>query len=236
MKAIILASGEGKRLRPLTKKLPKPLIKLNGTTILERIIQSLVENNITDIIITTGHLEEKIKEFVKEKYPGLKIAYVKNPVYDKTNYIYSLWLAKESAKDDDIILLHGDLIYDSQLMKKIVKAEKSSVLIREGKEVPEKDFKGRIKDGLIKEIGVKVFGEDARFCAPLYKILKPDFEKWLEKIEEFIKINRVNCYAEDAFNEISNQIQLHPLYYDKEFCMEIDTLEDLERAKDILKK
>jgi len=235
MKAIILASGIGKRLLPLTEKVPKPLIEINGITLLERMIQSLIENKVTDIIITTGSLEEKIKGFVKNKYPDLKVTYVKNPIFEETNYIYSLWLTKDIVKDDDVILLHGDLIYDPKLMEKIVKTDKSSALIKEEKEVPEKDFKARINHGLIKEIGVNVFGEDARFCLPLYKILKPDFKKWLEKMGQFVKEGRVGNYAEDALNTITDEINLHPVYYDNEFAMEIDNFEDLEKAKSFLK-
>jgi len=235
MKAIILASGIGIRLTPLTEELPKTLIEINGVALLDRIIKSLTENNVFEIIITTGYLEEKIKEFVKNKYPDLKVTYVKNPIFDKTNYIYSLWLTKDFIKDDDVILLHGDLIYDFQLMKKIVRADKTSVLVKQGREVPEKDFKARIKNGLITKIGVDIFGKDARFCVPLYKILKTDFEKWIKKIGDFVKEGKNNCYAENAFNEISDQIQLHPLYYNKESAMEIDDFEDLEKAKRIFK-
>lgn len=235
MKAIILASGAGKRLLPLTEKLPKSLIKINGIVLLERIIQSLLDNGIKDIIITTGFLGEKIKEFIKEKYPRLEITFSNNPIFDKTNYIYSLWLVKDMAKDEDVILLHGDLIYEPKLMERIIKADKSSALIRNSQEVPKKDFKARIENGLIKEIGVNVFGESAKFCLPLYKILKPDFKKWTNKIEEFIKEGRINEYAEDAFNEINGQIELYPIYYNKESAMEIDNLEDLEKAKSIFK-
>lgn len=235
MKAIILASGIGERLMPLTKETPKPLIKLGEFTILERIIQSLIENNVTDIIITTGHLEKKIREFVKERYPDLKITYVKNPIYDKTNYIYSLWLTKDIAKDDDIILLHGDMFFEPRLMKRVVDSEKSCALIKNSPAVPEKDFKARISGGLIKEIGVNIFGQDARFCAPVYKLLKDDFKKWTNEIEEFINENNTNVYAEDALNKITDQLKFYPVYYNDEFCIEIDDFDDLENAKNYLK-
>lgn len=235
MKAIILASGIGKRLMPLTKELPKPLIRLNGIPILERTIQSLIENNINDIIITTGHLEKKIKNFINNKYSEIKITYVRNPIYDRTNYIYSLWLTKEVSKNNDIILLHGDLVYDFKLIKRIVNEDKSCVLVKKEGDLSLKDFKVRVKNRLITEIGVNVFGNNAYVCAPLYKFLKKDFEKLLEEMEKFIKDNKVNCYVEDAFNAISNKIKLHLVYYGNEFCMEIDNFDDLEKAKNILK-
>ena len=235
MKAIILASGIGKRLTPLIEELPKTLIEINGVALLDRMIKSLTENNVSEIIITTGYLEEKIKEFVKNKYPDLKATYVKNPIFDKTNYIYSLWLTKDIAKDDDIILLHGDMFFEPRLMKRVVDSEKSCALIKNSPQVPEKDFKARISGGLIKEIGVNVFGQDARFCAPIYKLLKDDFKTWINKIEEFINENNTNVYAEDALNKITDQLKFYPLYYNDEFAMEIDDFEDLEKAKKILK-
>ena len=235
MKAVILASGLGRRLMPLTKTIPKCLIELNGLTILEKIISSLIEYNIIDIIITTGHFSSKIKDFVKNKYEGrINVVYVENPIYDKTNYIYSLWLTKEFTENDDIVLLHGDLVYDPKLIERIVSADKSSVLIKKHGELPEKDFKARIKNGLISEIGVNVFGNDAKFCMPVYYFLKDDFKKLLAEIGEFTKNSKLNFYVEDAFNKISDQIKLHPVYYDKEFCMEVDDFNDLETARNFL--
>ena len=234
-KAIILASGIGKRLKPLTDDTPKPLIKVGELCILERIIDSLMENNVKDIIITTGHLEEKIKEFVRNKYSKVNPAFVRNPIYDKTNYIYSLWVAREAVKDSDIILIHGDMFFDPNLMKRVAESDKSCALIRKSQDVPEKDFKARIKNGLIKEIGVNVFGDDARFCAPVYKILENDFSAWMEKIEEFVKENNTNVYAENALNLITDKIKFYPLYYNNELCMEIDDFSDLEKAKNYLK-
>ena len=235
MKAIILASGLATRLRPLTEQIPKPLINLGKVTILERMIESLIENNISDIIITTGYFEQKIKDFIQERFPQLNITYVRNPIYDKTNYIYSLWLAKDLIGYDDIILLHADLIYEPKLMKYIINQNKTSALIKRDLPYPQKDFKARVKNGLITEIGVKIFGDDARFCAPLYKFLNSDFKRLLDEMEKFIKDNKVNCLTEDAFNVISDQIKLYPLYFDNEFCMEIDDFEDLQKAKAYLK-
>jgi len=236
MKAIILAAGIGKRLMPLTENMPKSLIEVNGVSILERLIRSLVENNVRDIVITTGPFEEKIKALVASKFPEISVAYVHNPLYDKTNYIYSLWLAKEAVKDQDVVLLHGDLVYEPKLIKNIIGQNLTCGLVKRELPYPEKDFKARIKNGLISEIGVNVFGEDARFFLPMYKIMKGDFTKWLDKMGEFIKEEKVNDYAENALNAIAGDIKVHPVYYDDEFAMEIDNFEDLEKAKKYLVK
>lgn len=233
MKAVILASGVGTRFSPVTHHQPKCLIKVNGRSILARILDSLIENGIKDILITTGHLEEKIKNFIKENYPKLKVTYVFNPKYKETNYIYSLWLAKDKLKNTDILLLHGDLIYDSVLLEKTIVFPQSSVLLNKIMELPIKDFKGRVKDGRVTEIGVNVFGKDAYFLMPLYKLFKKDLALWFLEIENFVKNGKVTCYAENAFNKVSDKMRIRPLFYTKESCMEIDNLEDLQKAEKI---
>jgi phosphonopyruvate decarboxylase len=235
VKAVILASGIAKRLRPLTKKIPKALVDLGKETILERIINSLKENGIKNLIITTGYLEESIKDYIAKKYPELDVVYVNNPLYEKTNYIYSLCLAKEAIGDDDIILLHADMVFEPELLKRIVSQEKSGALVKRELPYPEKDFKASIVNGLINKVGVKIEGEMLKFLAPIYKFKNADFKTLLAKMEQFIKEGKTNCYAEDAFNEISDKIELHPVYFDNEFCMEVDDFDDLEKARSYFK-
>ncbi len=234
MKAIIFNSGLGTRLRPLTNDTPKCLIDLGGFSILERMINSLKDNNVKDIVITTGYLEDKIKSFVKAKYPDLNVVFVNNPIYDKTNYIYSMWLAREALKDSDTTILHGDLVYDPKLLTKVLEQEESSALIKQAGALPEKDFKAEIQDNMISKIGVDIFGDNAKFCAPLYKFSADDLGLWFDKIGEFVKAENINCYAENAFNELPD-LKIKPVYYDNELCSEIDDHADLERVKALLK-
>ena len=235
MKAIILASGEGKRLRPLTDNLPKPLIKIGDKTILGHQLDNLIGCDITNIIITTGPFEDKIKEHVKEKYPDLNVAYMNNPKYETTNYIYSMWLTK-GLIDDDIILLHGDLVFDKKLLERLINEKcENCVLVNRKIKPPEKDFKAVIENNRVVKIGVEFYGENAFFSAPLYKFSKSDFLCWLDKIEEFIERGDTKSYAEDVFNKISDKIVLRPLYFDDEVCMEIDTEEDLEKANNLVR-
>jgi len=231
MKSLILNSGIGKRMQPFTNEYPKCLAKLNGKTILGHELENLLHYGIKEVIITTGPFEEKIKGFVKENFPEIMPIYVKNPKYDSTNYIYSMWLAKDLV-DDGIILLHGDMVFEGKLLGRLlIEKHKNCVLVNNKNKPPEKDFKGKIESNLVKKIGVGVFGENAFFLAPVYKFSKGDFDKWLDEIGKFVEEGNVNVYAEEAFNKISGQIKLYPVYYGDEFCMEIDNFEDLETAR-----
>jgi choline kinase len=236
MKAMILASGIGKRLMPLTKDISKCLLMINGESILGRQLRVLSEAGIRDIVITTGHHGEKIREFVKQNFPPLNITYVHNPLYSSTNYIYSMWLARDEI-DDDIVLLHGDLVFDETLLKKLIDySEDTAVLVNDEIPLPKKDFKARITDGLVKEIGVNISGRGVFFCAPIYKFSKEDFNKWMDRIGGFIEEGRVKDYAEEALNQISGDVFIYPLYYAGKFCMEIDDMDDLKTARDFFSK
>jgi len=230
MKAVILNSGVGKRLRPLTRYNPKALIKIGSKTLLGYQIDSLISCNIKDIIMTTGPFENKIKKYMKTKYPTVNVVYVWNPKYRTTNYIYSMWLTKKLV-DDDIILIHGDLFFEKRLLERLVEEKCANcVPVNKNIKAPEKDFKAVIENNRVIKIGVEFSGRNAFFSAPLYKFSKSDFSLWLNEIEKFVKDGKWRIYAETAFNEISNKILLCPLYFTEEYCLEIDTEKDLETA------
>jgi phosphoenolpyruvate phosphomutase len=142
-----------------------------------------------------------------------------------------MWLTRELI-DDDIILLHGDMVFESLLAKRLVEGvAENAVLINKRISPPEKDFKAIVENEIIREIGVNLSGPNAFFCAPFYKFSKAGFLKWMSEIETFVMKGKVRCYAEDAFNSISNEIGLRPVYFTDEFCMEIDTFEDISKAR-----
>ena len=107
------------------------------------------------------------------------------------------------------------------------------VLVNREIKPPEKDFKAVIENDRVIKIGVEFSGKNAFFSAPLYKFLKSDFLCWLDEIEKFVKKGDLKIYAESVFNKISDKIVLRPLYFSEEFCMEIDTKEDLEIARSL---
>ena len=228
MKAIILASGAGKRLGPLTGKVPKSLVDIGDGTILDRQLDILIRQGITDIVITTGSLGEQIEEHVRGAY-SIAVDFVHNPRFETTNYIYTLWLTREMV-DDDVILLHGDLVFDDEVVRRLLDSEGSRVLISKDIPSPEKDFKALVKDDRVMKIGVDLYGANTFFCAPMYKFSRSDFLCWLDKIDEFISRGDVHSYAEDALNEVSDRVSLRPSYF-YEFCMEIDTIDDFESVR-----
>lgn len=195
-------------------------------------VDNLIGCDIRNIIITTGPFENKIRKYMKKEYPDINVAYVKNPKYRTTNYIYSMWLAKKLI-DDDIILFHGDLYFEKKLLKKLLEEKHTNcVLVNRKIKPPKKDFKAIIENNIVTKIGVEFSGKNAFFSAPLYKFSKMDFLNWLDEIEKFIR-NRGNLkiYAEHILNGISNKIMLRPVYFGEEICLEIDTEKDLNLAR-----
>ncbi len=237
MKIIILNAGIGERLKFLTKDNPKCLIKIhNNNTILDIQLKNLIKCNLKNIIMVTGYLDYKIKNHIDLNYPTLKIQYVKNPIYYKTNYIYSMYLTKDFI-DDDIILLHGDLIFSNSILGDLINSKDfNCVLVNKNIIPPKKDFKALIIDNKILKIGVNVTGINIAFLAPLYKLIKQFYEMWLNQIEKFVKNNQIKCYAEDALNEILSKHILKPFYINDVNCKEIDDFEDLQSIKKILQK
>lgn len=234
MKAIILASGLGSRLRPLTDEKPKTLIQIGEKELLTHIMDAFLEHEINDFVFTVGYLEQQIREFIASRYPSLQVTYVTNPKYDSTNYIYSLWLARDMIANDEVILIHSDVLFQPDLLERLLREKGSSALVHES-QASQKDFNAKIQDGLIKEIGVKVSGPDARFLAPLYKLSKEDFALWMNEADRFVQKQRTSHYMEDAFNEMVSQFALRPVYFQEhEICMEIDDFDDLERAHSLL--
>jgi len=229
MKAVILNSGLGKRLEELTENKPKCLVELyNGETILERQLRILIKNGIKEIVMTTGPFERKIKKHVSDKFPNLSIKYVKNDYYSETNYIYSIYLAKNEIIDD-VLLLHGDLVFSNELIEKIVNYEKNNFgLINKKVDLPEKDFKAKILNDKITKISIDITGNNVYTFMPIYNLKKGKIKLWVDEIEKFVKNKELKVYAENALNNILDEIELNYFEYSNYFCKEIDDKNDLE--------
>ena len=116
MQAIILAAGMGKRLGEYTRNNTKCMVPVNGTPLIDRMLNQLSRLNLNRVVIVVGYEGKKLMEYVGEERNGLRIEYIENSVYDRTNNIYSLALAKEKMQEDDTLLLESDLIFEDNML------------------------------------------------------------------------------------------------------------------------
>jgi phosphoenolpyruvate phosphomutase len=156
----------------------------------------------------------------------IEYKFVNNSRYAETNYIYSIHCAKEFIQDEDILLLHGDLVFEDTVIETIINSEKSCMVVSSTKELPQKDFKAVLDNGKITSVGIEFF-DNAITAQPMYYIKKEDWNVWLSKIGEYCESGNTNCYAENAFNEVSDKCNIYPYDVKNMLCQEIDTEEDL---------
>ncbi len=228
MKAIILNSGLGHRMGSITDTHPKCMTEISSdNTILSRQLKKLVAFGINQVVMTTGYYNSILEEYCSGLHLPIRFTFVNNPVYDKTNYIYSIYCAKDLLKDDDVILMHGDLVFEPLVLEAILKSDVSCMAVSSTLPLPEKDFKAVIKDGRIEKVGIEFF-DNAMAAQPLYKLLKEDWLVWLEAIERFCENDDRKCYAENAFNQVSDRCRIYPVDVRDMLCAEIDTPQDLE--------
>lgn len=223
MRAIILAAGMGTRLRPLTIDTPKPLIKINNESIIERQIKFLLEVGINEIIVVTGYLNKKF-DFLREKY-GVKI--IHNDKYDVYNNIYTMYLVKEYLKDSYVI--EGDVYITRNFFKKDI--EKSAYFSAR-KYNYENEWILRVNEkGIVVKIETGSEDNEYIMCGVSY---------WNEEDAEFI-INKLENYISGrGFDELfwddiikanieSLNIRLESINSDDVY--EIDSIKDLDNLK-----
>lgn len=235
MKAVIFNSGLGNRMGEFTQTHHKSMAVLkNGETIFHRQLRLLSAEGIKDFIVTTGPFEEQLKAEAAD-FPELNFTFVRNDIYDKTNYIYSMYLAREYM-NDDMVFLHGDLVFNRKLAHDVLNSsEKNTATVNFKKALPEKDFKGRVKDGKVLEVSIKIFDEDCFAFQPFYKLDKATTAAWIGKVVEFIHKGEDKCYAENALNEIFPALNIRAFSYENYYIDEIDNLDDYARVtEDIL--
>ena len=156
MIGVILAAGMGSRLMPLTKDIPKPLLKINEMTLLERMIRNCINVGIDKFIVVVGYNREKVIGFcpeLEEKY-DIEIRTIANEKYDVTNTSVSTYLASSFIEEndlDDFILVNGDNVIDPEIIKRLYDSNNSGMIIDNIKELNEESFKLIIDDESLNE-------------------------------------------------------------------------------------
>ena len=226
MKALILNSGLGSRMGVLTSEHPKCMTEISAyETILSRQLKLIADAGIEDVVVTTGYYDGVLVNYCNSLELPIHFTFVKNPIYDQTNYIYSIYCAKDYL-DDDIILMHGDLVFENEVLDRVLASTSSCMTVSSTLPLPEKDFKALVKDGMVMKVGVDIFN-DAMEAQALYKLNKEDWKVWLDKIIEFCENDNRKVYAENALNELNGAANIHALDVQNLLCSEIDNPEDL---------
>lgn len=226
MKALILNSGLGSRMGDLTREHPKCMTEIgNGETIVSRQLKMLSEAGIREIVMTTGVFADILREYCDGLGLPVQITYVLNPRCRETNYIYSIYCAREYL-EDDILLMHGDLVFEKSVLDDMIASPVSCMTVSSAVPLPEKDFKAVLDGNRILKVGIEFF-DNAAAAQPLYFLRREDWLLWLGKIEEFCEVGNTKVYAENALNALEGTVNLYALDTGERLCGEIDNPEDL---------
>lgn len=229
--ALILNSGLGSRMGGLTAGRPKCMTPLwDGETIASRCLRQLAARGVKRVVMTTGYCAQQLEDHCRSLQLPLDLTFVYNPRYQETNYIYSMYLARE-ALTGDILYLHGDLAFGDEVLEAVLGSRDSCVAVSRGAPLPEKDFKAVLRQGLVEKIGVEFF-ENAVAAQPLYKLQAADFQLWMAGIAALCEAGETGCYAEKALNAVTDRCKLIPVDIGAALCQEVDTPEDLEYIRE----
>lgn len=230
MRAILLAAGIGKRLKPLTDVTPKPLIRIGDKPILERMLDSLIEAGIKDIYIVVGHLKEKIKKSIGSCRKGVAFRYILNRDY-KSGSVLSVWAARNYF-NDDILLMDSDVVFENKILRKIIESKNKNCLLmdRDYNETGE-EMKVAVLNKRVVQIARCItekydeIGEGVGF----FKLSKEYHRELLTVLEEVIASDKNSDY-EDALDKLVRRI---PVGFEDVTGLrwtEIDFKGDIEKA------
>jgi NDP-sugar pyrophosphorylase family protein len=236
-KAVILAAGRGTRLRPLTDRKHKSLTNINGTTILNRLLDQLSKTNITEIVIVTGYLADSIKEDIGNKYKGMRIKYYFNSKYLTTNNIVSLQIVKPEL-NESIVLFECDLVVEDTIIEDLLSnREHSNIMVLDkfssnmDGTIVNIDKNNRISQMILKkDQDSKLDYKDFYKTVNIYKMSKETALLLSSELDKYIKNNGTDDYYEIVLKNIieSKRKEFHALLTGSRKWIEIDDEEDLK--------
>lgn len=247
MQAIILAAGNGSRLKPLTDNIPKVMIDVCGETIIKRALNKLAElKRIEEVIIVVGYKAEKIIEHIGDVYKFMKITYVFNKDYFTTNNIYSLWLTKDYIKND-VILLEGDIIFEKKMLLPLMESNHTNlVLVAKYNElIPGTVISMDEKTKKIKKFidsknqeKTKNYFTDKYKTINIYLFKKQFIEKYfMSSLENHMNHHGKNDYYELALGDlVRSKVEMYAFLIENIKWYEIDNITDLKNASLIFSK
>ena len=250
MIGVILSAGMGTRLMPLTKEIPKPLLKVNGMTLLERMMKNLMAADIKDFIVIVGYNKDKVIDLapeLEEKY-SINIKILENEKYDVTNTSVSTYIASKYIEEngaDDFILINGDNVVDPEIITRIAVRDNTSLIVDNFKNLNEESFKiiienetfnddKSIANGNIAEIGkgIDIPSSTGEFIG-VSKVCKNDLSKFNEILEELMDEDKQNYY-DFAYKPLSKISPIDFVLTNGLKWTEIDDHNDWEQAQKLI--
>lgn len=242
MQAIILAAGMGKRLKELTSNNTKCMVKVNGVTLIERMLHQLERKNLSRIIIVVGYEGKKLIEYVETLKISTSIIFINNSIYDKTNNIYSLSLAKDYLKQDDTLLFESDIIFEESVLDCLVEDTRGTLALVDKYE-PWMDgtcLKLDEDDKIIDFISGRKFDfnntKDCFKTVNIYKFSKHFSEtKYIPFLNAYLTAVGENEYYEQVLRVITllDDVEIKGKRLSNQKWYEIDDAQDLDIAETI---
>jgi len=232
MKVIVLAAGLSRRLHPLTAKIPKCLIKIEGKSLLEYALGNFEKFGAKEVVIVTGHGAKEIKRKIRASSYSIKLTFIFNPEYATTNNIYSLWCARNILKGG-AILFNSDLFCHPGIIQRVLNSQNRDFLVvDELKKLGREEMKVRVNANTIRQISKKIAPDKAdgeyigiaRFSPRGGAMLSNTLEKMIENEE-------TDVFYEAAFQKMLLYYELFKIDTQGLPWIEIDDFADLARAR-----
>ncbi len=240
MQAVILAAGMGRRLGEFTANNTKCMVEVNGERLIDRMLRQLSQHDLTRIVMVVGYEGKKLKDYVAERYPELCVLFVENHVYDKTNNIYSLWLARDYLKEEDTLLLESDLIFEDGILAAAIDSDYPTLALVSKYESWNDGTMVTIDDdnNIVNFISKKAFNyADTRFYYKTVNVYKfsRDFivNHYLPFLDAYLSVLGNNEYYEQVLRVITliDRAGLKALPVSGMKWYEIDDVQDLRIAE-----
>ena len=253
MQAIILAAGMGRRLGTYTRDNTKCMVPVNGVRLIDRLLEQLAGQSLQRVIIVVGYKGQKLRDYIGHRYDNrLTIEYAENPVYDRTNNIYSLALVKDKLQEDDTLLIESDLIFSERMIPMIVDNPCPNLALVAKYETWMDGTMVRLDDdqNIVNFISKDAFDYndvDSYYkTVNIYKLSRQfSQQKYVPFLDAYTKAVGNNEYYENVLRIISllNNHDMKALPIGREKWYEIDDKQDLDIAealfadeKDVLRK
>ena len=241
MQAIILAAGMGKRLGTYTQENTKCMVKVNDVRLIDRTLASLHDIGVSRVVLVVGYKGQNVKDYVGNDYRGTPVFYVDNPIYDKTNNIYSLYLAKDWLEQEDTLLLESDLIFDASIIHRLVEDPFPNLALVAKYETWMDGTMVRINEeneilNFVPKVAFRYADTEFYYkTVNIYKLSKEfSTAKYIPFLEAYSKVVGNNEYYENVLRLISflnmHELKAMPLV-DGEKWYEIDDKQDLDIAE-----